>query len=533
MPIKSTSIKTMDPVNDKTHVSGSDPEKIIVKDKIHRTPPKASGHISRSSLPDRSNRSRSNSVSVLRSSQRSDSVSLQVSDTGSTKAGGRNKRKKVTDSPETPVKDIDKSNTKCKNSTTCSVCSQNLDKSVNKIQCECCQNIYHAKCQNLTEKDIMAFEILGENASFFCLNCKAGAKVLFKGMQNLQNRMDSIDEDVTALKTKVDGIKSTQKSNSTKIKTLETTHATLRRDVDTTQNDIKEVQNKQKAHSEDNVRLNDQQKANSEALATVSTKLNTIEDDIVKKINSIIDTRVEEKVKNLKAEDIQIIPQEEISEAKLEKAVDKKIDEKLANKNDKLTETIETKIAESVVTTYNKNFPTIPSSDMEVDGDRAAKVKVPQTFATAVHMISREREEINRRKLQIVIINLKESDNLESDKKQAQDIFEIIKVNATITDVCRLGTLKPDKPDKPRLLRVSLENLAEKKNILAKATSLRSLPQDHKYANVYLKPNLTPQQQVDSKNLYLQLIAVKKKNPGKHYKISQGQIIHIPDPPTQ
>ena len=106
----------------------------------------------------------------------------------------------------------------------------------------------------------------------------------------------------------------------------------------------------------------------------------------------------------------------------------------------------------------------------------------------------------------------------------------MIGVTPNITETTRLG--KPN-PQKPRVLRVTVDSFEDKRTILSKATNLRKLPKGHDYELVYIKPNLTPQQQEASKNLYLQLVAVRKKNPTIKYKISRGKIITVstPEPP--
>ena len=515
---------------------------IIVKDKIHRTPP----NTARGRPPTKtvSNRSRSNSVGnrskshSIFSSQRRDSFSsLRSTPNNQSDGSSTRKRKKGADSPtpdETgkpegppiPVKSVSKT----PNKTLCAVCSKTFHKDDSAIECECCSFWYHSVCQNLTEEAISAFKLLGDNATFFCLNCKAGAKVLFKGMQKLQDRMNSVDKEFADIKSKVETVKSTQKSNTTKLKTLQTVHGTLKTDVDNINTEMKSLKQQQKCNKEDNIKLQAQQQANSVSLTGVSTRLNTIEEDIIKRIDNIIDQRVEIKVKELQNSDAPIVLAEKIDDKQIEEVVNKQIVEKLSNDKDILTETISTKVTEAVTSVYSDNFPTLPTTNMEVDGESTAKIKVPPSFATAVNMVSKERDERQKRKLQLVITNLKEAVSTEADKKQVLEIFQILQVETNVTEVMRLGTRKANKP---RVLRVSLENAADKHTILAKATSLRKLPEKHDYALVYIKPNLTPQQQEESKNLYIQLQEVKKKNPGLKYKISKGQIVQIPTPPQQ
>ena len=97
-------------------------------------------------------------------------------------------------------------------------------------------------------------------------------------------------------------------------------------------------------------------------------------------------------------------------------------------------------------------------------------------------------------------------------------------VNVNLVEATRIGKKKAERP---RVIRVTLSNLADKRTLLAKATTLRDIPETHKYAKVYVKPNLTQQQQNDSKNLERQIKEVRLKNPTIKYKIHQGKIIVV------
>ena len=88
----------------------------------------------------------------------------------------------------------------------------------------------------------------------------------------------------------------------------------------------------------------------------------------------------------------------------------------------------------------------------------------------------------------------------------------------------RVGKVKRERP---RPLRITLENLTDKRNLLAKATSLRNIPTTHKFAKVYVKPNLTIQQQEQSKNLQVELQETRLKYPQKRYKITRGKIVEV------
>ena len=76
--------------------------------------------------------------------------------------------------------------------------------------------------------------------------------------------------------------------------------------------------------------------------------------------------------------------------------------------------------------------------------------------------------------------------------RDVDEIFTLMGVPVQTTEVLRVGKKKPERP---RVVRVTLTNATEKRNLLVKATSLRNIPENHKFARVYVKPNLTQQQQ--------------------------------------
>ena len=455
-----------------------------------------------------SNRDRSNSSFRHR---KNENDSTQQSSQHRSDSSSAKKRK--CDSP--PSKDSDKDERNKGNESTgdkCPTCSGIFDKDDSAVHCGCCTFWFHAKCQDLTEPQITAFKILGDKAAFFCKNCNAGAKELYRHSLILKERIDNAEKEIET-------VKSNQKTNTAKIKTLESIHAKIRVDVDVVTNDLKSAQTSIKTlQNESKTEFKDKLAKNTESIDQMKTKLNSVEDNIIKRVESMIDAKVDEKMKTLKA-----VP--EIPDINLDEVINKKLDEKLSDERGSVHTTINRKVTESVA---NANFPQLPVADMEVDGENPNRIKVPRTFASAVQQVSKEMDEIQRRKLQLVFINLEEAGSADADKKMVQDILDILEVYPEVTDVTRIG--RPSR-DKPRLIRVSLQNLADKRTILSRATKLRDIPHDHKYAKVYIKPNLTPQQQEASKNLHLQLKAVRLKHPNTTYKINKGQIVIVPDHP--
>ena len=91
----------------------------------------------------------------------------------------------------------------------------------------------------------------------------------------------------------------------------------------------------------------------------------------------------------------------------------------------------------------------------------------------------------------------------------------------TITNTVRFGTTTP------KLLRIDLETLSMKRKILSKAVTLRQLNERDQFARVYIRPDLTPKQQEESKNLVEALKTQRQQDQGHLYKIQRGKIIKI------
>ena len=95
--------------------------------------------------------------------------------------------------------------------------------------------------------------------------------------------------------------------------------------------------------------------------------------------------------------------------------------------------------------------------------------------------------------------------------------------------VLRLG--KPN-PDRPRLLKVVVPNSENRQKILLKAKDLRKSTCKETREKVYIRPDQTKKQQLESKNLRDDLRARRLQNPTKMYRIVKGVIEEIVTPPT-
>ena len=131
-----------------------------------------------------------------------------------------------------------------------------------------------------------------------------------------------------------------------------------------------------------------------------------------------------------------------------------------------------------------------------------------------------------KRKTNLIIHNLPETNAADDTAHLNTIITDKLGITNTIniTNATRLGERKPNKD---RVLRITLETLTGKRKLLSWATKLRDLGEDDVYAKVYIRPDLTPKQQAESKNLYARLLKIRDKNPTNSYKIRRGRIIQV------
>ena len=170
-----------------------------------------------------------------------------------------------------------------------------------------------------------------------------------------------------------------------------------------------------------------------------------------------------------------------------------------------------------------KNYAKAAAKDLKIPTES----QLPVLIKTAVKDESVELERIKKRQKNLIIHNLAESDEPGEDAQKFDDIVKgILRIrNAEIESYTRLGTRNNEKP---RLLRVTLKERAERKEILARAPQLRQVDEDDEFAKVYIRPDLTPQQLEQSKNLYMKLKEVREQEPTKKWKIQKGEIVEVP-----
>ena len=146
------------------------------------------------------------------------------------------------------------------------------------------------------------------------------------------------------------------------------------------------------------------------------------------------------------------------------------------------------------------------------------------TNPTEEFMYDTYRELQNRksRKLNLVISGIKESSQ---DELTVSDLIrtQLAIADANVTNCRRLGKPGPH----PRPLLISLKTIKLKREILARAPTLRSYatPENKR---VYINPDLTPQQR--QTNMLLREQLKQKRLPGEVVKIHRGKIVPVSPP---
>ena len=149
---------------------------------------------------------------------------------------------------------------------------------------------------------------------------------------------------------------------------------------------------------------------------------------------------------------------------------------------------------------------------------------------TTVASFLAEEKEKDRRRLNLIVHQLAESDETDAQKRKECDVKETsdiiqkyLGVSATLTNPVRLGI----KGAKPRLLKISVSSRQEKAQILKNCTKLRNKEHPSNIQKIYITPDLTPKEQQANKALRSQLDEMNK--PDKLYKIKNGKIVRRED----
>ena len=488
--------KSGDNVNkDEPNVVNCDVE-IQVKNKIPRTPPTKAGHLSRKSNANVSKDYRPSRSHSVRNRNRSSSNS-------------KSKRKREG------------------NENVCGVCKKEFIKGKEDcVECDLCYRWFHGPiCVDLSAKEIAAITLLGDKIAWYCPDCSIGASTLHKQTKLLNDAIGKLDTEVTLLKSQ----------QSATVQSLTTANQNISKNF----SDIQSNSARISKTKEDLVVLTTNQQVNTTKINALNTKVEAIEKNAKNDLNKLFeenikDDKIAESIKKLVKEETAVMEANLMTklETNLKLQVKEVIDKSEINPTPINTVEIKKAVDEKFTEVYNAEFPMLhpqkPPNQPNNDNINSRTV-YPTRFTRAVQEEIAEREEILRRKNQLIIMNLKESKSEAEDRAKLKELFNLLKLNdeVIVTEAIRLGEKRRD--NKHRFLRVTLENLETKRKILAKATTLRDVPEGSDYHKVFIKPNLTVKQNEISKNLREDLRVRRLEEPTKRFKITKGKIVEEPN----
>ena len=515
-------ISLSQPVNSSNNVS--------VIDKIPRTPPKfvssqpAANNVSKGKSPPNRSRTKSKSSPKSQVSKTTRSSSVVSTDRDrSNSLSSTNKRKR----PGNSQKDI-----------TCGVCENIFElNDQDSVKCDCCLSWYHSRCVNLSLAELKAISLLRDKVMWYCPGCKLGAENLHRANIMFNERIGNLEKSVSKIEKSTNNLKSQQNALKDDIKTVKTKQTeeitkveemieTNKGYIDINSSDIQHNSARINAVKSDVGTLN--LKVDNLQQNMLATLQKEIKDEVDKKCaNPQIDSHAEVQLVNFKlqADEYVATKLKELSDAKTPNA-DETTDKVISFKA-QIDEYAAKKVQEIRDAEYPMLPPANPADNNTSDQNPIQSQTYYQRFSTAVRGELNELEEIKRRKNQLLIMNLNESRTNAEDLTKIKELFNILKLDkeVIINEAIRLGEKRRD--GKPRFIRVTLQELEVRRKILAKATTLREIPSGSDFHQVYIKPNLTKQQNEHSKNLQEDLRARRLANPEKTLKISKGKIVEV------
>ena len=157
-------------------------------------------------------------------------------------------------------------------------------------------------------------------------------------------------------------------------------------------------------------------------------------------------------------------------------------------------------------------------------------VPVVQAVQEALHEDKAEETEIDRRKTNVIVHGVSESDAQDTDRRIDDDItvlaamFQEVKVeNAKVESVVRLGKKAADPTQNPRPMKVVLDSVESKITLLKKAKNLRE-KKEGGWAKVFIHQDLTPKQREARKPLVAEL-KQRKANGETDLTIFNGKVV--------
>ncbi|XP_070196725.1 uncharacterized protein [Littorina saxatilis] len=154
--------------------------------------------------------------------------------------------------------------------------------------------------------------------------------------------------------------------------------------------------------------------------------------------------------------------------------------------------------------------------------------KIEEVVDRKLAEMMEEQKEVEKRKNNLILVNVKESTRIEIEEKKEDDIEAAKHIFGMLVDIEEGDVVEPVRLGKvggsaPRMLRVTIRNEEKKKEIMRKAPTLNRGTNDRN-KKVYINHDQTPMQRQKYKDLRVELdqrAAAGEKN----LVIRQGKIV--------
>ena len=208
----------------------------------------------------------------------------------------------------------------------------------------------------------------------------------------------------------------------------------------------------------------------------------------------------------------------------MEKSI-KSVEISLSNRFGSLTDQVSklsSKLSEMKSEFAKNSFANDQHMTESADNAPPQRSNLSKTFST---ILSEEREK-DKRRLNLILHNVPESDDPNSEARRQNDtdtaaaIFnQHLGIPTSVCNATRLGK----KGAKARLLRVAVSNERDKAIILRNSTKVRSMNGVDYLRNLYITPDLAPAEREQNKALRSKLKEMNQQ--GNRYRIKNGQIV--------
>lgn len=362
----------------------------------------------------------------------------------------------------------------------CITCKLRVNSGEKGITCDMCKRWYHKECENVNKKDY-EFLTRGEGSvKWFCRGCESKIEDMSKGYRKLEKKLEDMEVEMVK----------------------------LRKEEDKRQDTIKKIEEQNKKMQEDNERCWEMMKGEIEKIdkqirELVRKETKSAQEETQKKVEATreeIGKKQEKKLQGLR---------EEIEKMKKMKMTVEESDQSKRERKQEMELLKKEVISEGM-------------QEIRKTGEEKEKKVIEMSLK--IDEIEKERKKKN-----IVIFNVEESEEKETGKRIQEDMDKCLKIFAqelevqdlTVEKVIRIGRKSEENKRRPMIVKLGSEN--DRNTVLGRAKKLRY---SEEFVRVYIVKDLTEDEREKDKKLRKELKEKREKEEGQ-FIIRRGKVIEV------